>query len=934
MNKSFLFKLSIFSALLLICPQLFSQTNYFNDANYAEYTLENGMQVFVLEDFSSAPVRIEYTVHAGISAQSSSNTGFFKLYTNLFKYGSVEWDDISDLTYECNADSARYITTTTPSRVSRILEQMARHAFAPAFTDSNIQKELNLLKTEVMHYAGTPAAFINSSIDARVFSEAPWKQDSGIYPSLFTKTTPAQARTILINISRTWYTPQNSAIFISGSIKKEAALTLVKNTFGQYGYVVNSSRAVPVKAGGSKRKFVLYDSQFSEDLTQVVIQYTSLDLNQSDLISAVFNQDYSEFKKSLTSQSQLNIRGAEYINTAAAHKNGSSRVIIQSLLEKNKKTPVEQAELFLKTVKEGASATSSMEFEFSKRWLSESFNQVTSNSKTFMEYLSQYWALEQLAENKDSIDSSMLAARMCNRPAEIKNQNIVDIEDLYSLENPFVFVLVNTKTYNKYKTAFSKAGYEPVNSKNGSWYLQKLNQTADSNLQEINNFENLADYDSSEALQKFISESRKSISSFKLKNNIPVTVKENTATSNVVILLSINGGKLADGNRPGFQSVMANAFASNIQTEINRYKYEGILESFPEVLSETLEDKSIISIECIKEDAVPCIRAISEALIYGEIAPADADSYVYSVQTQKRLSDGSPVSQLTNRGIRYLYDSQLYRNIYDSENDILVKTSYMDILASYPLFLNSDLYSIVVTGNTTAENITPALQETLGCLKSQKKTLNSKFSIPKPDFPAKTKKISLKLRHLFYTDVAAEDAGPMPAVLVPTKNFSDPVQYWVPSPAADNPDFLYFNAMNYRFCQFLEKYLTDIAGDIKLFQPTDYVHAASFTILNVDHTAYVDVAWANAVCDYLSLLKDEQKQVEEVENIRNCWIMETLKDTQTNRGTARLIALKQQEYLDNYEKILSATPQEFIKTAESYLLAEPLIRIYSADSKK
>ena len=921
----------------LICFSIanlgFSQSEYINRQNYSEYVLENGMQLFVLEDFSSAPVRIEYTVRAGISSQSASNTGFFKLYTNLFKYGSVDWDDIPSLKYECNADSARYLTVIPPSKVSKTMEQLSRHAFAPAFTDNNIQKELTELKTEVMQYAYTPAAFINSSIDSRVFSQEPWKQDSGIYPSLFTKTTPAQARVILSNIARSWYTPQNSALFISGSIKKEAALQLAKSTFGSYGYVVNSSRPVPVKAGAEKKKFVLYDPQFSEDLTQVVVQYTSLDLNQSDLLSTIFNQDYSSFKKNLIKEPVLNIRGEEYINCAAAHKNGSSRIIIQSLLEKNKKSPVEQSELFFNKIHSGAQITPTEEFYFSKNLLSEQFNEVTASSTTFMEHLSDYWAIEQLSENKDSIDSSMLAERMCDRPAEIKNQDIDEIIAAYSSEDPFIFTLVNSKTYNKYKNTFAKAGYIPVNSKNGSWYMQKLQQDASNNIEEENNFANLSEIESKEALERFINESKKNYSFFTLKNGIPVTIKTNTSSSNVVIMISLKGGKLGDNTTPGFQNVMANAFASNIQTEINRFKTQGILESYPEVLSETLQDKSIISIECIKEDQNPCIKAISKALIFGEIAPADADSYVYSVQTQKRLAGGSPVNQLTNRAMRYMYDSNLYRNMYDTENDILEHTNYMDILASYPLFLDADLYSIIIVGNTQKEDILDTLEEEFSILHKQKK-LEYTMPVPEPDFPSKTRRINLKLRHLFYTDVAAEDAGPMPAILVPTKNFSDPVQYWLKNPEYGSKEQILFTALTQRFKEYLLENLDGSALDIKLFTPTKYIHATGFTLLNVDHTLAADNFWSQSVKNYIEILNNPNKAATEVENIKSCWIIENLSETQSNRGTARLIAETGTEYLNQYQTILNATGEEFKTVLQKYLTEDPLLRIYSSDAKK
>ncbi|UKI53251.1 MAG: hypothetical protein L6V86_09195 [Treponema sp.] len=113
-------------------------------------------------------------------------------------------------------------------------------------------------------------------------------------------------------------------------------------------------------------------------------------------------------------------------------------------------------------------------------------------------------------------------------------------------------------------------------------------------------------------------------------------------TNGVSILVSIDGGSLADKNRPGFQNVMANAIASNIRKEIIKYKTQQIISGNPSVYAETSFSDSKIIVECAKEDISLCIRSISDALIFGEITPAEADSYVYSAQTQTPFG-GKPI---------------------------------------------------------------------------------------------------------------------------------------------------------------------------------------------------------------------------------------------------------------------------------------------------
>lgn len=918
--KSFISFMIIFS----FCLSVYAENAFSMENNYEEYTLENGVQLYVMEDFSSAPVRIEYTVHAGISSSSQNNTGFFPLYSRLFKYNFSE-AILANLTSECNADSSRYIITVSPAKVKETFEKLSQLAFSPVFSDSAIEKELNIFKTETMQYAYTPAAFINSSIDARIFSAAPWKHDSGIYPALFSKTSPSQARTILSAISENWYTPQNSAVFISGSIKKEAALKIAQETFGKYPKALKSERSEKVTTGGKTRKFVIHDSQFSDDLTQIVIQYTSLNMNQCDIASTAFNFASSSVKHKLLSDVRLNIRDAEYINIASAHKNGTSRLIFQALLENSKKTPLEQANSFIENVISSAQLTKQEEFYAAKKIIERNFTSVTSNSSVCMDYLSQYWAIDKLIEN----NNQTLLKKMLSRPSDIETENVEKLKNAFSAEVPFVFVLVNTKTYNKY---FKNSDYEVISQKNGSWYTQKLKDSAISNIKNTSQEVSNSDYNSNEILEQFISDSRKSISSIQLKNGIQVSFRKNKNSSNAVILVKIKGGKFADSGKPGFETLMVNALTSNIQNELNTYAQKNILDGFPIVESETENSCSFITIECQPADVPLCINSIGRTLFFSEIKPAEADSYVYSVQTQKRLFNGNPVNQMVFRGIKYLFEDKNLRDIYDSENDILQNTNYNDILAAYPKFLDASRFSIVITGNFDFESAATALTNSIEMLVSQNNNTTSSIN-QIPDFPSKTKRINLKIRHLFYTDVSADKAGPMPAILVPTKEFYDPVQYWFKSPDYNSKESLIFNSLLLR----LKDKLSEQGKETKIFFPSKEIPAAAITFLNVRRTNEIDRVYAMTVFDYLKLLKSESiDSFKESEEIKNAWILNTLSATQTNKGTAKLIAqgFYPEEYLDNYKFLLNCTDADFYKTAEKYLKAEAPLKIYSADSKR
>lgn len=924
----------ILAIFLAFSAFLYAESNFLNEYNYAEYTLENGMQIFVLEDFSSAPVQVEFSVHAGISAQNPATTGFFPLYTRLFKYGAEKNSFLQNLTSECSADSSNYRISVSQELVPSTFEILARCAFSPFFAEKDILREYSALKNEIMQYAPTPAAFINTAIDSRIFSETPWKLDSGIYPQIFTKSTAAEIRSILSRIGKFWYTPQNSAIFVSGPVKKEEIYALAEKTFGSYKPAASFALPEKVTATGKTRKFIMHDLQFSEDMTQIVIEYTGLNFNQASLAAVAYNEDSSTLKKSLCAEHILNIRGPEYINVSSTRHNGCARLIFQTLLEQNLRSPVEQAETFIEAIKKSPETTVSSEYQAARKILHDNYRETTANSTNFINSLAYFWAIDPLLPGNDEKEI-LLAQKLLSQPEKITSTDENSLKTSFENETPFIFVLVNTKNFKKYKSDYKRLGYEEINSKNGSWFTQELYKNA---LKEISAEKKEIEQQKAEsesARNIFLEENRNSLKTIELSNGIPVTVKTNRMTNGVSILVSIDGGSLADKNRPGFQNVMANAIASNIRKEIIKYKTQQIISGNPAVYAETSFSDSKIIVECEKEDISLCIRSISDALIFGEITPAEADSYVYSAQTQKRLSGASPLNQMTFRAIKYFYDSNFIRNIFDTEKEILQKTSYNDILAEYPKFLDASLYSIVIAGNTDSEAVRYILEESLGILAAQTTRNDSrrKESVPKPDFPAKTRKINLKIRHLFYTDVKAEDAGPMPAVLVPTKNFADPVQYWFKAPEADSEEAVIFDALILR----LSENLNNAGAETKIFLPAKDFRCGGITFLNVEHTNYIEETYKKTLSEFVKKLEDSEPSVFEAERTKNAWILSRLSGSKTNTGTARIISSSktdEKNYLDEYEILERAGSKDFLRALNEYFPPEPLLQIFSSDSKK
>lgn len=953
------------------------------------FTIENGLTVFVLPDSSSAPVRIELDVDAGFSRQTQTTAGFFPLYARL---GGGD----------CSADTVRFIETVAPEGVRNTLDDMIR-IFSPlTVSDEVLKNALDEMKSEVTQYAFSTAGFINTAIDARMFASSPWKQESGVYPALFSRTTAAEARTVLTAIGKHYYVPQNATMYINGNISAESAVALVKESFAlaaQHDNTAQSSSGSgsphlsgmqtieSLKANApddAVRKFVLTDAEFSPDMTQIVVQYDGLAQNDANTIAAIFAEDGSQLKRRLLSQKQLAIRGAEYINAASAQKRGSSRLIIQSILEPARISPVQQAELFISTIQSNQKtiAEASKQNDLAAQPLitdaavlnahalyRSDFTARTGESEQFMELLSAWHSLT-LSTDTDQL--FLLGDVLDEQTAD-------SLTASFSSQTPYVFVLVNKTVFEKNEKAFAKAGYKKVTAENGSWYTMELyTNMMNNNAAENQDSANISeDNGIAGSAERYISTNRAEFSNSTLLNGIPVTIKQSEPMPSASFCIIINGGEFlfADTN-PGLCSVLSDALARNIQTQLDIRAASGIFHGTASVSAKTNSTSSILTVTCSSEDISSCIEAAGTALIYSDIAPSLADECMYGERTEWRIKTGSTEFQLLCSAIRTLYkdDKKIseqensirknYRALYDDSTDIPAAAEYAEIKKQYTKMLDASRYSIIITGGVPgASTLVPVLNRTFGVLvphaelkvgsskNAAEESLSvKKTEIPVPDFSPAKKKI--KLRHLFFSDVSSDKAGPRPEVLVPTKNFSDPVLYIIAPPAPGSTDAPLFDALLFELSNRLQK-ATGQKMTVKTTAPSFDLPFAQICITNVAKISAADTLYAKCVEELIrdlnALITVPLKVTESGETdmsgrfplltqIQGRWMLRELSETGSAGGTAKLICLgslygNPQKYLDEYELISSADVTLYSKTAKKYFTGLAPVRLYSADAQ-
>lgn len=932
MIKSIKLKKLIFAFSFLLTGSFFcsAQSDFSSDNQSAlinlpaisENKIENGLSVYLLEDLSTPLVRVEFVAKAGFSNQTPNNTGFFKLYAALFA---------DSLNYplenaECLSDASRFSLYLSPSELPDFFEKLAETAFNPHFADVQIKNALASMKKQVLESAGDPASLINQAIDSRVFAQEPWKHDSGIYPSIFTGTTNSQARIILSNIAEKFYQPENCGLFISGNINETEILSFIDDTFGRYYKGTYLSKSPLVAQENGPRKYVISSDDFSEEFIQTVFQWTGLSSTQADMAACIYNSDYSAWKDALVSNPDLSCVGSDYIYAASAEKSGSTRFIVQALLNGGKTSPLTQAEDFLSTAINNFSNISTFEYYNAISNLYYSYTERTKSSAAFMETLAQYWVKMNVL--------GLSSASLCEVFAEdlmlhLEQQPDSIIEKL-TAEEPFQFVLVNSKLYKKYAADFKKAGFSEITSKNASWWQTSLAAAVET-YEEKPLSQNIS---TSDWWWDFYSNNLEKQSSAALKNSMPVfTIENGGATSRLIF--KIKGGSLISADNPGFEEMMINLLAASVNKRLVEKQTQYIISGNYDIYAETNLSSSVIYIEFAAQDLSQVVKSFYEALVFSDFYPSDADRIVTSIQTKNRLRKGSTVNQLFSGLIESLSPGTNLSKVYNPGDEILSDISFQKILEAYPGLLNAGRFEIIFEGNNTSEALA-VLDQYMGTLQ----TINQ---VDEPDTEAlslpEKDSIRLKVIHTFLTDVAAKDAGPQPAILVPTKEFTDPVVYaFLPSGNIDSESLNMqdnlspFNAVLFYVADRLQRELNLQNLEectVSVSAATEKLPLGAIVVTNISHTNTVDNALKTVLSQIeqeLTVLMDFEKTTRE---IKNTWT----KNAFPNGKSHAELMVQNYNYLEDYITVHCLTNEDYLSVLNTFFTGK-VLSVYSADAAK
>ena len=185
----------------------------------------------------------------------------------------------------------------------------------------------------------------------------------------------------------------------------------------------------------------------------------------------------------------------------------------------------------------------------------------------------------------------------------------------------------------------------------------------------------------------------------------------------------------------------------------------------------------------------------------------------------------------------------------------------------------------------------------------------------------------------------------MPAVLIPTKSFADPVIFCADAPDSDSEDFFVLNAI---LPYLQEKLNTSVSGKIYLnnckvtaAEATALIPVVTFTFSSVEKISSCDLLYKEILADFKNSLTNITNSARTLQNVKTKYIAKEFSEAYTNTGSAILIEESLREknedsplfYLEKYRMTQELDAEKILKVIEKYLEFENLFRLYSSDSK-
>lgn len=212
-------------------------------ASYVMDTLDNGLTVIVSPDESAPVVTICIAVKTGSTCQTEADCGLAHFYEHMFFKGNASIPDqtaynarMGELGIVQNGSTSdeivRYYITLPSERLEEGLEFMYYAIATPLFDEDEMAVERSIILNEYQRDTTHPYWDYWKARESVLHPSAPWRANGIGLPEVIENAD----RSVMDAFRATYYTPDNCALIIAGSLDEDSAFALAGRWMSAWEY--------------------------------------------------------------------------------------------------------------------------------------------------------------------------------------------------------------------------------------------------------------------------------------------------------------------------------------------------------------------------------------------------------------------------------------------------------------------------------------------------------------------------------------------------------------------------------------------------------------------------------------------------------------------------------------------------------------------------
>jgi len=214
-------------------------------SNWYYTTLDNGLQLLVIEDNSVPLVTIEIAVHNGAFTEDSTYNGLSHLYEHMFFKANKDIPSqeaylqrLSELGVSLGPSAngttgderVNYFITLSSSKLNEGLSFMNSAIRYPLFLESEMKKEDPVVDGEFQRAESDPTFRLLQDWNKNMWGDLVTRKNAIGIHEVILSATPEKMHAI----QNKYYWPNNSLLAIAGDVKREDVLAKVKAIYGDW----------------------------------------------------------------------------------------------------------------------------------------------------------------------------------------------------------------------------------------------------------------------------------------------------------------------------------------------------------------------------------------------------------------------------------------------------------------------------------------------------------------------------------------------------------------------------------------------------------------------------------------------------------------------------------------------------------------------------